>query len=171
MEKKYLYSPWRLQYILSEKTGECIFCQKPDAGKDEQQLILYRSKHSFVIMNLFPYNNGHVMVVPCKHVSTLSKLSRPVLHDLFETVQLTESVLYKVYKCEGMNIGLNLGKAAGAGVDEHLHVHLVPRWSGDGNFMCVIGGERVIPEEFETAYKKLKAEFNSRKVPTGDQKC
>ena len=158
-EKKYLYSPWRLDYILSAKSNECIFCFKPKAGDDAKHLIVHRSRHCYVIMNLFPYNNGHIMVVPYKHVSSLSAIGKAAYNDLFATVRLAEKVLNEVYKCEGMNIGLNLGKAAGAGVDEHLHVHLVPRWTGDSNFMSVIGGERVIPEAFDTAYKKLRAAF------------
>jgi len=159
MDKLYLYSPWRLDYLLSEKDKGCIFCHKPDACDDARHLILHRSSHCYVIMNLYPYNNGHLMVVPFQHVPSLSGLSTTVLQDLFHTVQLTEQVLFSVYHCEGMNIGINIGKAAGAGVDEHVHVHLVPRWAGDGNFMSVIGGERVIPEAFEDAYTRLKAAF------------
>ncbi|MFO7660030.1 MAG: HIT domain-containing protein, partial [Candidatus Cloacimonadaceae bacterium] len=113
MPKKYLYSPWRLDYILSDVTDSCILCCKPEAADDAQNLILYRSKHCFVMLNLYPYNNGHVMVVPYKHVSSLSQLSKAVLNDLFAIVQLTESILNNVYKCEGINIGINIGKAAG----------------------------------------------------------
>lgn len=160
MKTKYLYSPWRLDYINSESCKGCIFCCKPDVKEDKNHLIVYRSKHCFVILNLYPYNNGHVMVVPYKHAATLAKLPKVVLNDVFATVQLTESVLSDVYKCEGINIGLNIGKAAGAGVDEHIHVHVVPRWQGDCNFMSVVGGKRVIPEDFESAYKKLKSAFD-----------
>jgi ATP adenylyltransferase len=160
MDKKYLYSPWRLEYILSGKDSGCIFCSKPEAENDVQHLIVYRSKHCYVILNLYPYNNGHIMVVPLEHANTLSKLSKVAYNDVFSTVRLAETVLNEVYKCEGMNIGINIGKAAGAGVDEHIHVHLVPRWNGDGNFMSVVGGERVIPEAFDRAYKKLKTAFN-----------
>ena len=110
-------------------------------------------------MNMYPYNNGHIMVIPYQHKSTLSALPEEVVNNVFATVRLAEVVLFEVYGCEGMNIGINLGKAAGAGVDEHIHVHLVPRWNGDGNFMCVVGGERVIPEDFELAYHKIKAGF------------
>ena len=161
MTKKYLYSPWRLDYILSKKTSECIFCLKPEDHDDKSHLILYRSKHCYVIMNLYPYNNGHIMVVPFKHVSKLAGLSKSMIADLFETVRLCESILSDVYHFEGLNIGINLGKAAGAGIDEHLHVHLVPRWTGDCNFMTIVGGERVIPESFDTAYNNLKAAFDT----------
>jgi ATP adenylyltransferase len=160
MDKKYLYSPWRLDYILSEKCIGCIFCCKPEAKDDEKHLIVYRSSESYIILNLYPYNNGHLMVVPFEHTPKLSGLSVSALNDLFATVQLAETVLYEVYNCEGVNIGMNIGKAAGAGIDEHIHVHLVPRWQGDGNFMSVVGGERVIPEAFESAYIKLKAAFD-----------
>lgn len=163
MDKKYLYSPWRLDYILSEKCVGCIFCCKPDAQDDEKHLIVYRSSHCYIILNLYPYNNGHIMVVPFEHTSTLSGLSQAALNDVFSTVQLAESVLYDVYHCEGVNIGMNIGKAAGAGIDEHIHVHLVPRWQGDGNFMSVVGGERVIPEAFEAAFTKLKSAFEQHK--------
>jgi ATP adenylyltransferase len=164
MNKKYLYSPWRLDYILSGKCDGCLFCCKPGAEEDRKNLIVYRSRHCYVIINLFPYNNGHIMVVPLKHAPNLSELPKAVLNDLFATVQLAESVLYDVYKCEGMNIGMNIGKAGGAGVDGHLHVHLVPRWNGDCNFMTTIGGERVIPESFDSAWKKLKSAFDQRKA-------
>jgi ATP adenylyltransferase len=162
MKRKYLYSPWRLDYILSDKCEGCIFCCKPGTQEDRKNLIVYRSRHCYVIVNLFPYNNGHVMVVPYKHVPTLSELPKTVLNNLFCTVQLTESVLYETYVCEGMNIGVNIGKAGGAGVDGHIHVHLVPRWNGDCNFMTTVGGERVIPEDFDSAWKKLKTAFEKR---------
>lgn len=162
-KKSYLYSPWRLDYILSGKCEGCIFCCRDKASEDVKHLIVYRSKHCYVMLNLYPYNNGHIMVVPDAHVAKLSDLTKSAAQNLFETVRLAESVLYDVYKCEGMNIGINLGKAAGAGVDEHVHVHLVPRWTGDVNFMTVVGGERVIPEAFELAFKKLKTAFSVRK--------
>ncbi|RLC51882.1 MAG: HIT family hydrolase [Candidatus Cloacimonadota bacterium] len=158
-----LYSPWRLKYILSEKEKGCIFCLKPKDNDDEKHLILYRSNSSFVIMNTFPYNNGHLMVVPEKHVSRLEMLSKEEIDDLFETVQLCEKILSEVYQPDGLNVGMNLGRAAGAGIDEHLHVHIVPRWNGDVNFMTVVGGTRVIPEPFDEAYRKLKEQFDNEK--------
>ncbi len=159
-----LYSPWRLKYILSNKDKECIFCVKPSENNDEKHLILYRSEFCFVIMNVYPYNNGHLMVVPNKHVPNLNGLNKEEITNLFETVQLCEKIIEKVYSPDGMNIGLNLGKAAGAGIDEHLHVHVVPRWSGDVNFMSAIGGTRVIPESFELVYSKLKEQFDNEKT-------
>ena len=159
-----LYSPWRLQYILSNKDEECIFCVKPSEDNDKKHLILFRSNFCFVIMNIFPYNNGHLMVVPSKHVSNLNGLNKEEINDLFETVQLCEDIITKVYSPDGMNIGMNLGKAAGAGIDEHLHVHIVPRWNGDVNFMSAIGGTRIIPESFEQAFSKLKEQFDNAKT-------
>lgn len=155
-----LYSPWRLQYIISEKENQCIFCVKPNSKDDAKHLILYRTELSFVIMNLYPYNNGHLMVVPYRHVARLSDLEMDEVNDLFQLVQTTEGILTRVYHSDGFNIGLNLGKAAGAGIDEHLHVHIVPRWNGDCNFMHSINGTRVIPEAFEQAYAKIKEEFD-----------
>ncbi|OPX25528.1 MAG: HIT family hydrolase [Candidatus Cloacimonas sp. 4484_143] len=154
-----LYSPWRLQYILSEKEDGCIFCTKPSKKEDKKHLILYRSVHSFVIMNMFPYNNGHLLVVPIQHVSRLNDLDPEEISDLFQTVQLCEKILEKTYSPDGMNIGLNLGRAAGAGIEEHLHVHIVPRWNGDVNFMSSLGGTRVVPESFERAFDNLKKQF------------
>ena len=161
MEKEILYSPWRLQYILSEKGKECIFCIKPSDNNDQKHLILYRSKYCFVIMNLFPYNNGHLMVVPYLHKAKLTDLTIAEINDLFQTVQLTEKVLLSVYEADGINIGMNIGEAAGAGIESHLHVHMVPRWFGDCNFMTAVNGVRVIPESFDEAYYKLKEQFDN----------
>ncbi|MCK4653018.1 MAG: HIT domain-containing protein [Candidatus Cloacimonetes bacterium] len=158
-----LYSPWRLKYVLSEKDNKCILCITPSEENDKKHLILYRTTLSFVIMNTYPYNNGHLMVVPNNHVPALNNLSKQELYDLFETVQLCEKVINKVYSPDGTNIGLNLGKAAGAGVDEHLHVHIVPRWSGDVSFMTSTAGTRVIPESFDRAFKMLKEQFDNEK--------
>jgi ATP adenylyltransferase len=160
-EKKYIYSPWRLEYVTSKKGKDCIFCHKPESSDDKKHLIVYRSISSYVILNLYPYNNGHVMVVPFRHVSSLADLKSEEINDLFKTVQLTEKVLRNAYSPEGINIGLNLGKAAGAGIDEHLHVHLVPRWLGDCNFMSVVGGVRVIPEAFEKTFTLLQEQFDN----------
>ncbi len=156
-----LYAPWRLKYILSHKKEECIFCIRPSNENDKKHFILHRSTHSFVIMNMFPYNNGHLMAVPFRHVSSLTELDGEQLADLFETVKLCEKVLRANYQPDGINIGLNLGRAAGAGIDTHLHVHIIPRWNGDVNFMTALNGTRIIPESFERAYKQLKEQFDN----------
>jgi len=155
-----LYSPWRMDYINSKKEEGCIFCLKHPEAEDEKHLILYRSEFSFVIMNLFPYNNGHLMVVPRRHTSSLLSLSEAERNDLFELVQKTTGIIDGYYHPDGFNIGMNIGKAAGAGIDEHIHVHIVPRWSGDVNFMTSTSGVRVIPEKFENAYQRLKEQFD-----------
>lgn len=158
--KDILYSPWRINYILSEKDDKCIFCVDPKTEKDSDHFIITRSKYSFVILNAYPYNNGHLMIVPNRHCSSLADLPEEEINDLFQLVTLTERVVRKAYNPDGINIGINLGKAAGAGIDDHLHVHLVPRWIGDVNFMTVIGGTRVIPEAFQKAYNQLKEQFD-----------
>ncbi len=159
-----LYSPWRLNYILSQKEKKCILCLEASEKNDKKHLILHRSTHSFVIMNMFPYNNGHLMIVPNKHVSSLTELSDAEMSDLFGLVRTSEQVLKQVYHPNGMNIGVNIGSAGGAGIADHIHVHIVPRWSGDVNFMTVINGTRVIPESFERAYEKLKVAFDNETV-------
>ena len=156
--KNILYSPWRIDYIVSQKNESCVFCFNED-DNDEDHFVIYRSLHCYVIINTYPYNNGHIMVNPNRHVSSLSDLNKEEIHDLFETVQLSEIVLKNVYNPEGINCGINIGKAAGAGIKDHLHVHLLPRWSGDSNFITTLAGTRVIPEEFSVAYKKLKEGF------------
>ncbi|MCK9308729.1 MAG: HIT domain-containing protein [Candidatus Cloacimonetes bacterium] len=158
-DPRYLYSPWRMDYILGEKAEDCVMCRYQQLGNDEENLILYRAKHCYVMMNRYPYNNGHLMIVPYIHKSCLSDLDSETWLEMCETIRTTERILMASYHCDGINIGLNLGCAAGAGIAEHLHVHLVPRWLGDSNFMTVVCGERVIPEYFETAYARLKQEF------------
>ena len=154
MNKELLYSPWRINYILSEKEKKCVFCL--GSADDANHFVIHRSKHTFVILNHYPYNNGHIMVVPVRHISCLSDLSDIERNELFELVQTSEVVLKKALNADGINVGINLGKAAGAGIESHLHVHLVPRWIGDVNFMTSIGGTRVIPDSFERTYKLLK---------------
>ncbi len=159
-----LYSPWRIDYILSEKEKGCIFCSKPRANDDEGFLILKRGKTAYIIMNLYPYNNGHLMVVPYRHVSHLSDLDDKELCEMTKLTQLCEKALNEVYTPDGINIGMNLGEAAGAGVADHLHIHIVPRWNGDTNFISTLGKTRVIPEQMEKTYHKLKKVFDSYEI-------
>jgi ATP adenylyltransferase len=161
MKNNILYSPWRIQYILSKKDTSCIFCLNNGAIDDEKHYIIYRTSLSYVILNTYPYSNGHIMVIPNKHVKSLSELTSEELSDLFQLVQLSERVLYNIYSPEGINVGINIGKAAGAGIDSHLHVHLLPRWSGDTNFMTTIGGTRVIPEELQATFSLLKEGYKN----------
>jgi len=158
MEMKKLYSPWRYPYLIEPKGEGCIFCIEPE--EDEARLVLFRNQHSFIIMNLYPYNNGHIMIVPNRHISTLNDLTNDESADLFSNLRLSEKVIKQRYNTDGLNVGMNLGKAAGAGVDEHLHIHVVPRWFGDSNYMTTTADLRVIPEDFQQAYRNLKTLFN-----------
>lgn len=153
--KKYLYSPWRLDYILSEKPDECVLCEIQKHEDDKGNMIVWRARHCYVMLNRYPYNNGHLMIVPMRHECSLGKLSHSEWAEMADFIRICEKALNDVYKCQGVNIGMNLGSAAGAGISEHLHIHLVPRWEGDSNFMSVVSGERVIPEPFDTAWENL----------------
>ncbi len=152
---KQLWAPWRLTYILEGNTDECIFCVKPEEDADRDNLILFRGEHAFVIMNLYPYGNGHLMIVPYEHANELNGLSEDALLNLMILTRKTENVLRKVLQAQGFNIGVNLGKAAGAGIDEHLHIHVVPRWTGDTNFMPVLADTKVIPQHIQATYDLL----------------
>ncbi len=160
---EHLWAPWRMPYILGEKGPPadvgCILCDKPKEKKDKANLILYRGEMGFVMMNLYPYNNGHLMVCPYQHAASLEALDEPVLQSLMLLLKKSEIALKKSSKPDGINIGLNLGRAAGAGIEQHLHFHLVPRWGGDTNFMAVTSNTRVVPEGLEATYKRLKPYF------------
>ena len=152
-----LWAPWRMEYILSEnKEQGCIFCPGEDRSADEQRLILHVGNKTMVIMNKYPYNNGHLLVAPVRHVAALDQLSPEETLDLMTTVKRCIAVLRAVMRPEGFNVGLNLGRVAGAGVEDHLHFHIVPRWNGDTNYMTVLGEIRVIPEHLRQTYKKLR---------------
>ncbi|RLB29824.1 MAG: HIT family hydrolase [Deltaproteobacteria bacterium] len=153
---KVLWAPWRMEYILSDQKREgCIFCPGEDRSQDEERLILHVGSLSMVMMNRYPYINGHLLVAPVRHVSDLDGLSQDETLDLLLTVRKALGVLRKAMAPEGFNIGLNLGRVAGAGVEEHVHFHIVPRWNGDTNSMTVLGEVRVIPEHIKETYGKL----------------
>ncbi len=157
---KVLWAPWRMEYILSDqKEGGCIFCPGEDRNQDQARLILYVGPLTMVIMNRFPYINGHLLVAPVRHVSALEDLNGGEMLDLITMVRRSIAILKEVMGPEGFNVGLNLGRVAGAGVEEHLHFHIVPRWGGDTNFMAVFGDVRVIPEHIEQTYQKLLPYF------------
>jgi ATP adenylyltransferase len=139
-------------------TASCIFCEAGDAGTDAP-LVLYRGTHAFVILNLFPYNNGHLMIVPRRHIAALVEATPDELLELITLTRRAEIVLTGAYAPHGLNVGLNLGKAAGAGVADHLHIHVVPRWNGDTNFMTVVGAVRVLPETLDATAEKLRPLF------------
>jgi ATP adenylyltransferase len=157
---KVLWAPWRMEYILTDQEkGGCIFCPGDDRSQDEARLILYVGSMSMVVMNRFPYINGHLLVAPVRHGPDLEFLSDGEMLDLLKMVRISIAILKKEIGPEGFNVGLNLGRVAGAGVEEHVHFHIVPRWSGDTNYMTVFGEVRVIPEHIEETYRKLLPHF------------
>ena len=157
-----LWSPWRYAYIKSgdEKKNDCVFCSiLNNSASDEEKFILHRAEFNFVILNIYPYISGHLMIVPFVHKSDLDELSKEISDELMDLAKHCQSALREVYNPNGFNLGINLGKAAGAGVAEHLHLHVLPRWIGDANFMTSVGETRTIPEDLRTTYKKLKGKF------------
>ncbi len=160
---KNLWAPWRMTYIeenTDKKKSGCLFCDAHSKDDDEKNLIVHRTSLIFVIMNKFPYNSGHVMVLPNRHIAELDDLADDELFELFDNVRKSKRALEKVMAPDGFNIGINLGGVAGAGVPGHLHVHIVPRWDGDTNFMPVFGEARVISEHLEATQKKLAKAFS-----------
>lgn len=158
---KVLWAPWRMNYILSKKDESCIFCELPKQNNDRENLIVYRSKYNFVIMNRYPYNNGHIMVVPYIHTSSLDNLSDEILLDFIKVTQHSINSIKKAFMPDGFNIGINIGRIAGAGMEEHIHLHMVPRWAGDTSFMTVFDEIRVIPEHLIQTYDRLYIAFHS----------
>ena len=152
-----LWAPWRIGYILSDKKEDgCVFCNAINSKNDEERLILYRSKHAFIIMNLYPYNAGHIMIVPNRHLDSPLKLTEEEQSDMFKLVNMGIDVIQKVMNPDGFNLGMNLGRTAGAGIDDHIHIHIVPRWNGDTNFMSTTSDTKVISEALKETYSKLK---------------
>lgn len=155
----FLYAPWRMDYIsntTSEPVLGCIFCEKPSETFDSQNLILYRGQMCFVILNAFPYNSGHLMIIPYQHTANLAELPPETCMEMIQLARFAMAALQQVMHPEGYNLGMNLGHIAGAGIAEHLHLHIVPRWAGDVNFMTVIGNTRVVPEALEQTWKKMR---------------
>lgn len=157
---KTLWAPWRIEYILAPKPDTCVFCLPDQTQDDAERLILYRGVHSFVVMNKFPYSTGHLLVIPYKHVMDLMALSAEESYELMDLMRQSTRILQARFRCQGINIGLNLGEAAGAGIREHLHFHLVPRWNGDSSFMAVLDDVHILPEHLEATYAALKPYFD-----------
>lgn len=154
---RYLWSPWRMTYIQSDKNENgCAFCQELVRSDGPGNLIVARGKHTFLILNRYPYTSGHVMVVPYAHVSTLSELDHMTRTEMMEIINRAINLLQELYHPQGFNIGINIGIAAGAGITEHIHMHAVPRWTGDTNFMSALGNTRVLPESLEESYQRIK---------------
>ena len=158
---KTMWAPWRIEYILADKEEGCILCK---ALSNSDNLTLYTGKETLVVMNKFPYINGHLLVSPIRHISTLDQLSKGEMGTLLETVEKSVGVLKKAMSPDGFNVGLNLGKVAGAGVEEHLHFHVVPRWFGDTNALTVFSDVRVIPEHLLATFNNLKPHFDKLNI-------
>jgi ATP adenylyltransferase len=152
-----IWAPWRLAYVSddSNDTDECIFCANPAADEDEANLIVHRGDSCFVILNLYPYTNGHLMVAPYDHVGTLQEMAAETVAEMMALAQTAMSRLEDVYRPQGYNVGFNQGRIAGAGVEHHIHMHVVPRWAGDNNFMPVIADTKVMPQTIEQSYAAL----------------
>jgi ATP adenylyltransferase len=162
-----LYTPWRYDYIKgagAEKSvggRPCIFCTLRDLpnDEDEKNFIVHRARHNYVVLNIYPYISGHLMIVPHEHVADLFAITKETSDELMDLAKRSQSILGETYHPHGFNLGMNLGQAAGAGVADHIHLHVMPRWTGDANFMTTVGETRVIPEDLRTTYDKLKGQF------------
>lgn len=156
----HIFTPWRYAYITNaEASAECVLCTLAQSKDDEKSLIVHRGQHCFIVLNAFPYTSGHVMIVPYEHLDKLQKLSGPASQEMMELMKKLEGFLRELYRPDGLNMGINLGKAAGAGIAGHIHMHVLPRWIADSNFMTVVGETRVIPESLEETYKRIKGKF------------
>ena len=159
-----LWTPWRYQYIAGaggdDKDHDCIFCAlAADPDSDERNFILRRARHNFVLLNLYPYTSGHLMIVPYDHAADLAAVAKETTDELMDLAKLAQGALRETYRPEGFNLGMNLGRVAGAGVAGHVHLHVLPRWAGDANFMSTVGETRVLPEDLPTTYKRLREKF------------
>ncbi|UCE97872.1 MAG: HIT domain-containing protein [Dehalococcoidia bacterium] len=162
---EYLWAPWRIEYV--KKAGDegekgCILCTKPAQRNDTDNLILYRGQYCFIIMNSFPYNSGHLMITPYRHVASLEDLHSEERAEIFTLASRSVAIQKRVLRADGFNIGINLGRIAGAGIDKHIHTHVVPRWVGDTNFMPVVGDIKVVNEAIKDTYHKLAVEFSNK---------
>jgi ATP adenylyltransferase len=162
-----LWAPWRMDYILGKKPEGCVFCTALKEGekKHASNLILRVLERAFVMMNRFPYSHAHIMILPNRHVARIEDLSTDETRELFDLVVSAQTILVRALKPQGMNVGINIGTAAGAGIDDHLHVHVVPRWHGDTNFMPVLADARVMPEHLDETYKQLREYFEAAGTP------
>ncbi|MHB1296331.1 MAG: HIT family protein [Anaerolineae bacterium] len=155
-----LWSPWRMEYVSGQRPEGCVFCDLPKADKDADNLILYRAAYCFVMLNKYPYTNGHLMVVPYVHCDAPTALPHEALAEMMELVNLCIQALHEALRPDGYNVGMNLGASAGAGIKDHIHMHVVPRWTGDTNFMPVLGETRIICDSLDQTYCRLKPVFD-----------
>jgi len=158
-----LWAPWRIDYIKSEKEKGCIFCDKPAEGDDRSMLILYRGENSFVIMNLYPYNNGHLMIAPYQHTDSTHKLNSSSRSEIMELADQAMTIQKNIMNADGFNYGANIGYSGGAGIADHIHFHIVPRWTGDTNFMPVLGHTKVQMQGLQETYNDLRPHFDKLK--------
>ena len=156
---KHIWAPWRIEYILMEKADGCILCEKPKEDKDMQNYILYRGDKNFIILNSYPYNPGHLLVAPYRHIGNLEELTEEERNEHFELLSRSIRALKEAFNPGGFNIGANIGKVAGAGIDDHFHSHVVPRWQGDTNYTTVTADVRVVPQALAETYKILEGKF------------
>jgi ATP adenylyltransferase len=162
----YLWTPWRYAYVsTAEKTPGCFFCDLPKLGDDVRARIVYRGQNCYIVLNTYPYTPGHVMVVPFAHLDELQKLPVEAADEMIQLSQKMEQVLRQLYKPDGINLGMNIGKAAGAGVAGHIHMHVLPRWVADSNFVSVVGETRILPETLDTTYERIKGGLKSAVSP------
>jgi ATP adenylyltransferase len=158
----HLWSPWRYTYLQTgAPAGTCIFCAIAQADRDSENFVLYRGRHNFALLNLYPYTSGHLMIAPYEHVATLEAARAETLGEMMQLTCAAEKSLRAVYRPAGINLGMNIGEAAGAGIAGHIHMHVLPRWLGDANFLSVVGETRVLPETLETAWEKLRRAFQA----------
>jgi ATP adenylyltransferase len=155
----YLWSPWRFPYLTGPKPEGCIFCLMAAAARDEEALIVFRGKHNFVVLNRFPYTSGHLMVVPYRHVPDLAGIDDDTADELMALTRAAERHLRRLYRPDGLNLGMNIGESAGAGIAGHIHMHVLPRWTGDANFMSTVAQTRVLPEELTVTWRRVKEAF------------
>ena len=160
---KQIWAPWRMEYIHEniDKDKDCIFCTLPGENQDEKNFILHRGLHCFIIMNIFPYNTGHIMVSPYRHVPCITSLTEDEMRELNRLTQKGVQIMREVISPEGFNVGINIGRAGGAGFDEHIHQHIVPRWNGDTNYMPVLADTKIHPEHLQATYKKMLPHFQT----------
>jgi ATP adenylyltransferase len=156
----YLWTPWRATYMQAKKEkSRCIFCEAAEGSADEETLVVYRGELSFVILNRYPYTSGHLMIAPYIHVSRLTDVSEATSDEIMRLTRTAEAVIEGAYRPDGLNLGMNLGEAAGAGIEQHIHMHVLPRWAGDANFMTSVASTRIIPESLDDTYAKIKEGF------------
>ena len=160
----YLWTPWRYAYITGSKEGQgCVFCDKKNERDDHQSWIVYRGAHCFICLNAFPYTSGHAMVIPYDHIDELRNLPQEAAWEMMDLCRQTEAVLRGMYRPDGINLGMNIGAAAGAGVAGHIHMHVLPRWVADANFISVVGETRVLPETLDVTWERMRNEFRKQR--------